>query len=240
MCTVSFYKNNNQTIITSNRDEHYSRKLALPPQEYGFEKFKLIYCKDTQANGTWMTLRNDGTVIVLLNGAFERHVPKYPYRKSRGLVVLDISNAENCVEELTKYDLDDIEPFTMILYFGETLFEFFWDGKEKMLIENPHNEPWLWSSATLYDVEARENKLERFQELLASKNELTKDDILQLHHSKTDLINGFVINRNEQLLTFSVTQVVLTPTGNTFYHHNLLEDKEYSVNLHAASEKSIL
>ena len=216
MCTVSFYKNKNQIILTSNRDEHHSRTNALPPQVYNTENYQLIYCKDAQANGTWMALRNDDTAIVLLNGAFERHTPKYPYKKSRGLVLLDIINDENCLQKFEEYDLTNIEPFTIVLYSDSCLYECIWSGIEKFITEKSIYEAHIWSSVTLYDVESRNKKKESFQQLLLSKDESTKDDILNFHHSKQDLTNGFIINRNEQLLTFSVTQIVLQKTENTF------------------------
>ena len=66
-----------------------------------------------------------------------------------------------------------------------------------------------------------------YQQLIQSKEDINNEDILQFHHSKQDTENGFVINRNNQLLTFSVTQIVLTNTLATFYHHDIINDKNY-------------
>jgi uncharacterized protein with NRDE domain len=57
-----------------------------------------LYCKwqecylpeDPKAGGTWYVVDENGTVLVLLNGAEEKHTIKLSYRKSRGLIVLDI------------------------------------------------------------------------------------------------------------------------------------------------------
>ena len=240
MCTVSFYKNKTQTIITSNRDEHHSRAKALPPKVYQTEKLQLIYCKDAQANGTWMTLRNDGTTIVLLNGALERHKLNPPYKKSRGLVLLDIINEENCLQKYKDNDLTTIEPFTIIIYHNQLLHECIWNGDEKFITKKSTEENHIWSSVTLYDEEFRNRKRDLFQQLVQTKDELSTDDILQFHHSKQDLENGFIINRNQQLLTFSVTQVVLSKTENTFYHHDIIDDKTYSITQNEFIEKSFL
>ena len=240
MCTVSFYKNKFQTIITSNRDEHHSRAKALPPKIYKTEKYELIYCKDAQANGTWMVLRNDGAAIVLLNGAFERHQPNPPYKKSRGLVLLDIIDEENCLQKYKDYDLTTIEPFTIIIYYNHLLHECIWNGNEKFITEKSTDENYIWSSVTLYDKEFRERKNDLFQQLVQSKQELNSNDILEFHHSKQDLENGFIINRSNQLMTFSVTQIVLTETINIFKHHDILDDKLYMITANEFTEKSFL
>ncbi len=240
MCTVSFYKNKTQTIITSNRDEHHSRAKALPPKVYQTEKYQLIYCKDAQANGTWMALRNDGTTIVLLNGAFERHQLNRPYKKSRGLVLLDIIDVENCLQKYKDYDLTNIEPFTIVMFYNHHLHECIWNGIEKFISEKPVEENYIWSSVTLYDEEYRNKKRGLFQQLLQTKDELSADDILQFHHSKQDLENGFIINRSNQLMTFSVTQTVLTEQTNTIKHHDILDNKTYFVTANEFIEKSFL
>ncbi len=240
MCTVSFYKNKTETIITSNRDEHHSRAKALPPQIYQTENFDLIYCKDAQANGTWMALRNDGAVIVLLNGAFERYPLSPPYKKSRGLVLLDIMNEEKSLEKYKAYDLANIEPFTIIIYHNHLLHECIWNGNEKFIAEKSTEENYIWSSVTLYDEEFRNRKRDLFQQLQQTKNALNADDILQFHQSKQDLQNGFLINRNNQLMTFSVTQIVLTDKQNTFKHYDILDDKSYMITANEFSKESFL
>jgi uncharacterized protein with NRDE domain len=240
MCTVSFYKNKTETIITSNRDEHHSRAKALPPQVYQTENYQLIYCKDAQANGTWMVLRNDSAVIVLLNGAFERHQLNPPYRKSRGLVLLDIIDEEDCLQKYKNYDLTNIEPFTLVIYHNKLLHECIWNGDEKFVTEKSAEEKHIWSSVTLYDKEFRSKKSDLFQQLLQIKDELSSNDILEFHHSKQDLENGFIINRNQQLLTFSVTQIILSETENTFSHHDIIDDKSYMITQNEFTEKSFL
>lgn len=76
MCTVSYIYSNGTSIITSNRDEKVVRPSALPPQEYEWKDKKIVYPKDPQAGGTWYVVSKDGTLIVLLNGAEEKHVAK--------------------------------------------------------------------------------------------------------------------------------------------------------------------
>ena len=166
MCTVSFYNDKDTIILTSNRDEHHSRLQSSAPSIYNTKEHQLIFCKDAQANGTWMVLRNDGVAIVLLNGAFERHAINPPYKKSRGLVVLDIISEENCLQKYNEYDLAVIEPFTLVIYSHSHLYECVWNGAEKFIQEKSIQERHIWSSVTLYDREFRELKRNLYQQLI--------------------------------------------------------------------------
>ena len=70
MCTVSFISTGDQYVITSNRDEHISRPLALQPQEETIGSVKVLFPRDPKAGGTWFALNEKGAVAVLLNGGF--------------------------------------------------------------------------------------------------------------------------------------------------------------------------
>jgi len=83
MCTVSFIPLQNGFLLTSNRDEK-SYRPTISPQVYTENEMKLLYPKDEKAGGTWIVARNDGTSIILLNGAFINHIKLTNYRKSRG------------------------------------------------------------------------------------------------------------------------------------------------------------
>ena len=74
---------------------------------------EILFPKDTTGGGTWIAVSHQ-RITCLLNGAFKPHVPIMPYRKSRGLIVLD-SFLFNSIDSFSKdYDLQNIEPFTMI------------------------------------------------------------------------------------------------------------------------------
>ena len=87
MCTVSFVKTANKIIITSNRDESVIRLNAIHPQVDTINDKKVIYPKDLKAGGTWYAVDEKGTVLVLLNGADEKHQAQPPDRESRGEIV---------------------------------------------------------------------------------------------------------------------------------------------------------
>ena len=106
MCTVTFIPVRDEFFITSNRDEKLGRKTAVTPVAYKQDGHYLIYPKDADAGGTWIALKENGDAVVLLNGAFLPHVPLPPYRKSRGLILLDIINSPKPSLNLIKINLE--------------------------------------------------------------------------------------------------------------------------------------
>lgn len=213
MCTVSFYKDKEKTIITSNRDEHISRPNALAPSEYVINGTKLIFPQDPLGGGSWFVVSEYGNVYVLLNGAEKKHVPEYPYRKSRGTVLLEIASASNLDEVWHTIDLNRIEPFTAVCFFKNRLYQSRWNGMKKSVVELDVNQPHIWSSSTLYSAEIIAKREKWFNSFLISKSNILNEEDLISFHTVTkieDFENGLIINRNQQLLTKNVTQFICT------------------------------
>nr|WP_298930144.1 NRDE family protein [uncultured Allomuricauda sp.] len=230
MCTVSFISRNNNYFITSNRDEHISRPLAFEPMEEIVNSIKILFPKDPKAGGTWFALNENGVVAVLLNGAFKKHKSKGNYAKSRGLILLDVISASNPKSFVDEMDLNNIEPFTLVLFDAITLMEFRWDGKQKHSKPLDKNQSHIWSSATLYDEEAIANRTSLFSEFMSVSSDIEASDVVDFHsNNNEDYENGFIIDRNTGLKTFSVTQAVLTKEEAVLKHFDLLNDKKYVI-----------
>jgi len=211
MCTVTYIPTAEGCIITSNRDEKITREKALPPKEYLIDEKKVIFPKDPNAGGTWIA-HNKTKVIVLLNGAKEKHIPKPNYRKSRGLIVLDLMKAENSLEFWKTIDLNDIEPFTIVLFENNNLVQLQWNEVKKSKEEIDEKQSHIWSSSTLYSKEIREQKKKWFQNFMQSNSKPTPQEILNFHQF-TESENkefGLQINRNDVLKTISITQCKVT------------------------------
>lgn len=211
MCTVTYIPTNDGCIITSNRDEKITRERALSPQEYLIEGKKIIFPKDPKAGGTWVA-HNETKIIVLLNGAQEKHISKPNYRKSRGLIVLDLMTTEKTIDCWKNIDLSDIEPFTIVLFEKSKLTQLQWNEVEKSTTEFDSKQFHIWSSSTLYSKEIREQRKEWFQNFIKSKNAPTPEEILYFHQF-TESENkefGLQINRNDVLKTISITQCKVT------------------------------
>src|ERR1700757_4309994 len=93
MCTVTFIPSKGSTYLTSNRDEHFSRKVALYPQKYSEGSYNIVYPQDRDGGGSWIAMKSNGDAAVLLNGAFQKHERLPVYRKSRGLIFVEIIKA---------------------------------------------------------------------------------------------------------------------------------------------------
>ena len=230
MCTVSFVCSNEKVIITSNRDEKIIRPSAVPPKNYTLNGKNIIYPKDSKAGGTWYVVDENGTVLVLLNGADEKHEVKLPYRKSRGQIVLEMISSISPKQFWTEIDLDNIEPFTLVLFQEKQLFQLRWNGVEKSTINLEIDKNYVWSSSTLYAKEIREQRSGWFYSFLDVNPEITEESMLHFHRY-TEVDNnehGLVINRNDELKTLSITQSVIDKNKVTINYLDLIAEKEYS------------
>ncbi|MDC6361277.1 MULTISPECIES: NRDE family protein [Flavobacteriaceae] len=229
MCTVSFISERGKYFITSNRDEHVSRPLAFEPKEEMIGSLKVVFPKDPKAGGTWFALNELGHVAVLLNGAFVRHQTQGPYAKSRGLVLLDVIASAEPELLLQKMDLYQIEPFTLVLLNGN-LLEFRWDGSQKYFRPLDKSKNHIWSSATLYNDEVIAHRAKMFEDFLKDQDHIEASDVVDFHsNNHEDFENGFIIDRETGLKTFSVTQVVIDQEDMLLRHFDLLDDKFYEL-----------
>lgn len=229
MCTVSFVASNGKTIITSNRDEKVIRPSAIEPKNYLINNKNIIFPKDPKAGGTWFAVDESGTTLVLLNGAKEKHSEKSSYRKSRGLIVLDMISSFSPKDFWQEIDLENIEPFTLVLFQDNELFQLQWNGinKESLSLDTKKNH--VWSSATLYSKDIRENRSKWFYTFLASNSEVSEQEMLHFHRytEAENQENGLVINRNDELKTLSITQAVTEINKVVMLHSNLIANEDF-------------
>lgn len=228
MCTVSYIKTEDKVIITSNRDEKVTRGAAIAPQTYMVNNHKIIFPRDPKAGGTWFAVKDDDTIGVLLNGADKKHPHNPPYAKSRGLVLLDIISNDSPVEYWNTIDLENIEPFTIVLYDNEKLYQMRWDGTNKNTIELNAEQSYIWASATLYSEEIQAKRKNLFSEFLNNTKNPDKDSILDFHlfTEGNDKENGLVIDRYGILKTVSVTQFVQHKNKVDVYYKDLMSGSE--------------
>lgn len=210
MCTVSFIPVKDKVFITSNRDEKHWRLPAQPPMNYTFKNCEMIFPKDGDAGGTWICLCNNGNAGVLLNGAFSKHERKENYARSRGLVFLDIMDNVRPFHTFLKTCLSGIEPFTLILWQQNNLYECRWDAKEKKhCLPLKNYRPYIWSSSTLYDEEVRKKRELWFVKWLNEHPMPTREEILAFHHFAGDgnKEDNLFMNRDGKVFTVSITNI---------------------------------
>lgn len=218
MCTVSYIpkKISGGFVLTSNRDEK-SYRATIPPQIYNEGDTKVCFPKDKKAGGSWIAANNSGRLCCLLNGAFEAHQKKSFYAESRGKILTELTSSD-----LTPFDffqqktLTKVEPFTIITVENKkeqivAFSEFVWDGNTPRFRELNPNEPYIWSSVTLYNLEQRKLRKQWFAQFLKKINgSLSPENIFDFHSGKHTADNSVnvVMERAGDLKTVSITQVI--------------------------------
>ncbi|GAB4487903.1 MAG: NRDE family protein [Saprospiraceae bacterium] len=225
MCTVTFIPTTSGFILTHNRDEAPNRS----PQHISREKIGsdiLLFPRDTKAGGAWIAAAKSGKTACLLNGAFVKHHHNPPYRRSRGLMLLDFFEQENANNFITGHDLEGVEPFTFLLFANDAVTELRWDGSQRHIKNLPPKQTHFWCSSTLYPPEMQAKREQIFLNWLSQQASAPcAPSLLDLHRTGSvgDPENDFVMNRGNRVRTVSITQVVGTKNFLQMRYFDLLE-----------------
>ena len=223
MCTVTFIPQKESCFITSNRDEKAARPKAVAPAVYANYNVTLLYPKDAAANGTWIAMNQSGNAAVLLNGAFVKHEPEPHYRRSRGLVFLDIIASAEPMDWFAEINLYKIEPFTVVILQEGKLYECRWDGIKKHYQQLDEKQPHIWSSVTLYPGEVISKRKQWFNQWLTDHPLPSQKDIFSFHQfaGDGDIHNDVLMNRNGDMLTVSITGIEMNSEKGTMHYLDL-------------------
>lgn len=229
MCLVSFsLSHDGKAILTSNRDEAPSRSAeSLNSENYTHQK--ILYPQDTKG-GSWFVVGNKGQAAIILNGAFQNHERHLPYRISRGVMLKQLFEFDHPQDFLRDYDFVNIEPFTMVLYSENKLLEFKWDGSKKHIEVLDTLKPHIWSSCTLYTEDKQKEREAMFRSKLKEIPQKSSESLLDIHltGSIDDKANNFLMNRENRVMTMSVTQAIIDNDKVSLNYKNLI----FNVDLH--------
>lgn len=234
VCTVTYLPlGNHNFVLTSNRDETPTR--AAIELRHNDDK-KLLYPREPKAGGTWICASAAERLVCLLNGAFEKHQHRPPYRRSRGLVVLDFFEYENAAQFLQMYDFQGIEPFTMVIWERGALAELRWDEEQAHFRQLNPNEPHIWSSSPLYPQPVRAMRASWFADWQAQHaGNWSAADILQFHQTAGtgDPENDVkMYRRNGIVQTISITQVIYQQNiGFDMSYRDLIDGQQHAAQL---------
>lgn len=211
MCTVTFIPTRENIVITSNRDENHWRPRAMAPSVLEYPGGKILFPRDPHGGGTWFGVHENGHVLVFLNGAFQKHDPRPPYRKSRGMILLELLKQEEPFDAFQDSNLYQIEPFTGILWLENELLEFRWDGEKKFYRRLDPHHPHIWSSVTLYDPAIMAKRKLWFEDWIHSKPQPAWEDVMHFHQfsGDGDEKNDLLMNRENKIYTMSITNAVI-------------------------------
>lgn len=229
MCTVTYLPlGGNDFILTSSRDVPFSRKRADTPKLFIEDGVEITYPKDGDAGGTWIGTSSKNRLICLLNGGFKNHIPKKSYKESRGLIVKELLKSAIITVELSTIDLNDIEPFTLVIVDwndGLELIEFIWTGEQKYLTKKAQK-TCIWSSSTLYEEEVKRKREIWFEEWQSEQNEFEQHKIIQFHKTagegdaKTN-----VLMKREEGGTVSISSIKREENSLDFIYEDVLTRK---------------
>ena len=240
MCTVTFIPAQDRVYLTSNRDEKHWRSDALPPMVYDLPSGKVMFPKDAHAGGTWIAAHENGSTVVFLNGGWVCHTHTPPYRKSRGLVLLDLLDSTMPYHQFLAINLDNIEPFTAVIWEDSRLYESRWDGTQKYERELDATVPHIWSSVTLYSDDIIQKRRRWFEAWLQKNGTPFQDDILHFHQftGDGDAHNDLLMNRDGQVFTVSITSMVISDHAIGMRYLDLKNNQTFEQEL--AIEKSMV
>jgi len=228
MCTVTYFPQPDGFVLTHNRDE---APLRSQP---GLERaraggHKILLPRDAKAGGSWIAASDQGDVVCLLNGAFVKHRHEPPYRRSRGLMLLDFFDYPNADAFFRQYECDDMEPFTFLFFNRKRVVQWRWDGQQKHLLELNPGAAHFWCSATLYPPEMQQIREQVFRDALPKLKRtaprLQASALLKLHQSGSvgDPENDYIMNRGGRVCTVSITQVRYSGQSATMRYLSLPE-----------------
>ncbi len=224
MSTVTYLPYKDKIFITVNRDERPSRQESLAPSVKNFPSGKILYPQNAQTGGTWIGIHNNGNAMVMVQGAFAPHMRKDAYRTSRGLVFLEIFDADNPVRKFNETDLNDIEPFTLIVWLKQngTLWEMRWDEYEKFVTSLPADLPHMWSSASLFDEHMMQRRRKWFDDWRLSQDVITGEGIRWFHEHGGEGFERLNLNVNQGAThTLSITGIEISEDRSVMYYHDL-------------------
>jgi hypothetical protein len=233
MCTVTFIPlKNNGFILTSNRDETPLRE-TIPPKKYEENGIEMVFPKDKLAGGTWIGISSKNRLVCVLNGAYKKHKRKATYKKSRGIIAKDILKTNNIISYTKTLNLEDIEPFTMVIADWNSnvlnLFELVWDAKNKHFTQLK-NEPKIWSSSTLYSDELKEIRQNWFTKWL-SDTEFTSEDILDFHHSEIGPKEQSILMKRPYVETVSITSIKKENENIEMFYEDVIYNSIYKTQI---------
>jgi hypothetical protein len=223
MCTVTFIPSGNSFFFTSNRDEHADRAIAAFPEQHVVGGNRLLFPTDPQGKGSWIAVHESGNTAVLLNGASKAHIHEPPYRKSRGLILIEIISNISPIKEFEDLDFYRIEPFTIILLEDKKLYSCKWDGSSKQVESLSIYEPKIWSSVTLYDPEIIIKREKWFTSWIKENPHPSAAGIIRfhLHGGDGDPANDIHMNREGRIFTNSISCVRYSGKSAAFRYMDL-------------------
>ncbi|MCD4677602.1 MAG: NRDE family protein [Desulfobacula sp.] len=226
MCTVSYIpKENGGFYLTHNRDESIRRRIAVPPIYKNINGIEALTPIDREGGGTWIAAYDDGRVLCLLNGTKKAHTPNPPYKHSRGLVIFDYVKYSDIHDFANRYELNNLEPFTLLVYENNSLYEFRRDETKYSIKELNRALPYLYLSATLYSEGLQIERKKQLHEFTRSEIKVNTNRIVDFHKNIVAETTVHAKYQDPQLIkTVSITHIDFTGDKAEMIYHDRMND----------------
>lgn len=226
MCTLTYVPLSYQTVITVNRDEAPSR-AASDPVIYEDNGRRYWLAPEPVSGGSNLVLDIiNQRLLVLLNGAFEAHESKPPYRLSRGVVIMEAFDFDSLKIMTDNYDFSGIEPFTLLSFQNSKWEEIRWDGEEVYHSVPSAANIGIWSSAKLYESEEAKVREESFMNFVERSRAIYAQHLFDIHqrdrHDPRGV--GFRMNHEDIVKTVSITQLIFENNRVMLRYMDLMRD----------------
>lgn len=243
MCTVSFVPVKGQYIFTFNRDERPERYTPHFIRHKKLAQKEIYFAQDSKSGGSWFVADSLGNVLMLFNGAFKKHIKAAAYKKSRGLILMEIAAAEDMLLCFKNISLDEIEPFSIVLFENKKLYRLTWNGMYKSGTQLLNQTSYIFSSATLYSDDVQHQRRQWLCKFLQQTAEVNSSTVFSFHagYNANDKENGLVIERRDSCSTLSISQVVISDDLIQLLHKDLKSGQTHqqSILVKANNEISI-
>lgn len=227
MCTVTFVPTTDGFFFTSNRDEAPGRSPDQLTQSV-IQDTPILFPRDTKAGGTWIAVTASQRLICILNGAFERHRHRPPYRRSRGLMALDFFFFSSATDFVRSYNFSGMEPFTLIVWEQGQLWDIRWDEQQIHRQALSPAESHIWSSATLYTPEVKKKREQWFREWAHQFPQVDEQAVRYFHEKAGDgdPTTDVVMNRANIVRTVSTTLIRHQPDHWLVNYREIVQQKQ--------------
>lgn len=174
MCTMTWWRDEEDYGVFFNRDEQKTRERADPPFLWpgGF-----LAPRDPGGGGTWIAVNRAGLILALLNRWHEGN----PGTRSRGLLIPELAqleSGEKVGDALQLMDFQDYSPFTLVAIDAHSATR--WDWTSAELLVEPATAPITSSSFRFEQV--RTARRERFDTHIRPS---ATDDELDHYHQES-------------------------------------------------------
>lgn len=227
MCTVTYIPKGNDTFyLTQSRDESIKRAIASPPIRKKINGIYHIFPVDPEGMGTWIGTSETGRTASLLNGGSSPYSHNPPYRHSRGLIIMDYFSYADYDEFISKYNFENLEPFTLLVFEYGKIFELIHNENGIQSNSLDPSKAFIYSSTTLYSEERIHDKKLNFLEWYFYNEELDQSMILDFHRNylyeneedKSILPEGVILK------TVSITSLSMSSSSSKVDYFDLVND----------------